>query len=111
MTRGLPHLPMVPLALLVAIPANRCELSTASGTGELRLVGTVHLLDAERSCWRLSTAEGGPYELQPEQAPPSMLRDAAGASVVARPSEGPETGCRAGMLIDVRRVVSVDLSE
>jgi hypothetical protein len=101
---------MVSLMLLAFGPTNRCELSTASGTGELRLVGTVHFLDVEGGCWRLTTETGRHYELQPEQAPPSVLRHAARVSLVAEPAEPPGTACRVGLPIDVRRVVSVSVA-
>ena len=103
------HGSLIPLVLLATGPASRCELSTASGTGELRLVGTVRFLEVEGGCWQLSAQNGRTYELQPGQAPPSLLVNAARVSVVARLSEGSETGCQVGMPIDVRRVVSVAL--
>ena len=109
MSPGRLHVCLIPLVLLAAGPANRCELSTASGTGELRLVGTVHFLETEGGCWQLEAENGRRYELQPEQAPASLLRDGARVSVVGQPAEGSETGCRVGMPIDVRRVVSVEV--
>lgn len=110
MSSGRGRVSLLPLALLATGPADRCELSTASGTGELRLVGTVHFLEVEGGCWQLSAENGRRYELRPEQAPSSLLRDAARISVVAQPAEGSDTGCRVGMPIDVRRVVSVDVA-
>jgi hypothetical protein len=85
-------------------------LSTASGTGELHLVGTIHFLETDGGCWQLEAETGRRYELQPEQAPPALLRDGARVSVVGQPAEGSESGCRVGLPIDVRQVLSVELS-
>ena len=99
---------LFPLLLLVTGTADRCEFSTASGTGELRLVGTVHFVETEGGCWQLEVENGRAYQLQPEQAPASLLRDGARVSIVGQPAEESETGCRVGLPIDVRRVVSVE---
>jgi hypothetical protein len=90
---------------------SRCELSTASGTGELRLTGTVHFLEVAGGCWQFTAESGRRYELQPDQAPASVLRDGARVSVVGQPAERSETGCRVGMPLDVRRVESVEIGE
>lgn len=98
---------VVPLLLLASGSTSRCELSTDSGTGELRISGTVRFLEMEAGCWQLDAGGGRSYELLPEQAPASVLRDGARVSVVGQPAEGSETGCRVGMPFAVRRVVSV----
>jgi hypothetical protein len=103
------HASLVPLLLLASGTTNRCQLSTDSGTGELHLSGTVHFVQIESGCWQLEAESGRRYELQPEQAPASLLRDGAKVSVVGQLAEGTETGCRVGMPIDVRRVVSVEV--
>ena len=100
---------LLPLFLFATGTTNRCQLSTDSGTGELHISGTVHFLRVENGCWQLETESGRHYELQPEQAPASLLRDGARVSVVGQPAEGSETGCQVGMPIDVRRVVSVSV--
>ncbi len=100
---------LVPLLLLASATTNRCQLSTESGTGELHISGTVHFLQIENGCWQLEAENGRRYELQPEQAPGSLLRDGARVIVVGQPAEGSETGCRVGLPIDVRRVVSVEV--
>jgi hypothetical protein len=97
---------LVPLLLFASGTTTRCQLSTESGTGELRISGTVHFLEVEGGCWQLETDSGRRYELQPEQAP--LLRDGARVSVVAQPAGGSATGCQVGMPLDVRRVVSVE---
>ena len=107
--RSVLHPTLLPFLLIAAGTTNRCELSTDSGTGELHLSGTVHFLQIENGCWQLEAEAGRRYELQPEQAPSSVLRDGAKVSVVGQPAEGSETGCRVGMPIDVRRVVSVSV--
>jgi hypothetical protein len=103
------HASLVPVLLLVSGTTNRCQLSTDSGTGELHLSGTVHFLRVETGCWQLEAESGRHYELKPDQAPASLLRDGARVSVVGQPAEGSATGCRVGMPIDVRRVVSVEV--
>jgi hypothetical protein len=100
---------LLPLFLFATGTTNRCRLSTDSGTGELHISGTVHFLRVENGCWQLETESGRHYELQPEQAPASLLRDGARVSVVGQPAEGSETGCQVGMPLDVRRVVSVEI--
>ena len=100
---------LLPLFLFATGTTNRCRLSTDSGTGELHISGTVHFLRVENGCWQLEAESGRDYELQPEQAPASLLRDGARVNVVGQPSEGSETGCRVGMPLDVRRVVSVEI--
>jgi hypothetical protein len=95
----------------VAGTPSRCELSTASGTGELHLVGTIHFLETDVGCWQLEAETGRRYELQAEQAPPALLRDGARVNVVGQLAEGSESGCRVGLPIDVRRVLSVELSD
>jgi hypothetical protein len=101
---------LLPFLLLATGTTNRCQLSTDSGTGELHISGTVHFLEIENGCWQLEAETGRRYELQPGQAPASLLRDGAKVTVVGQPAEGAETGCRVGMPIDVRRVVSVEVS-
>lgn len=102
---------LVPLLLLASGTTNQCRLSTESGTGELHISGTVHFLRIETGCWQLEAENGRRYELQPEQAPASLLRDGARVSVVGQPAEGSATGCQVGMPLDVRRVVSVEVGE
>lgn len=103
------HATVLPLLLLAAGAPNRCQFSTESGTGELHISGTVHFLEIENGCWQLEAETGRRYELRPEQAPASLLRDGARVIVVGQPAEKSETGCRVGMPIDVRRVVSVEV--
>ena len=104
----LAHASLLPLLMLASGTTNRCQLSTESGTGELHISGTVHFLQVENGCWQLEAATGHRYELQPEQVPPSLLRDGARVSVVGQPAEGSNTGCQVGMPLDVRRVVSLE---
>lgn len=99
------------LVALVTLGAgtDRCRISTESGTGELRISGTVHFLLVESGCWQLAAENGRHYELQPDQAPASLLQDGARVSVVGQPAEGSATGCEVGMPIDVRRVLSLEI--
>jgi hypothetical protein len=103
------HASLFPFLLAATGTTSRCELSTASGTGELHISGTVHFLQIENGCWQLEAENGRRYELQPEQAPASLLRDGAKVSVVGQPAEGSDSGCQVGMPLDVRKVVSVDV--
>jgi hypothetical protein len=105
------HGSLLPLVLLATGTGNRCSLSTDSGTGELHLSGTVHFLEVEDGCWQLEASNGYRYELQPGQAPASLLRDGVSASVVGQPAEDSATGCQVGMPIDVRRVLSVEVDD
>lgn len=100
---------VLPLILAVVAPANECSLSTATGTGELHISGTVHFLEAEHGCWQLDASDGRRYELMPDQAPAAVLRDLASVSLMGRPADASDTGCRVGVPIEVRRVVSVDV--
>ncbi len=99
---------LTPLLLLAATNTSRCRLATESETGELHISGTVRFLQVGNGCWQLEASNGRRYELRPGQAPASLLRDGATATVVGQPAEGSETGCRVGLPLDVRRVVSVD---
>jgi hypothetical protein len=100
--------PVPLLVVLAAGPANRCRLATESGTGELHLSGTIHFLRADQGCWQLEASDGGRYQLEAEQAPPSVLVDGASVRVVVRLSERDASGCEVGLPVDVRRVVSVE---
>jgi hypothetical protein len=100
---------LLPLLLLGTGSTNRCRLPTESGTGELRVSGTVHFIRAERGCWQLQTEDGRRYELWSEQAPADLLRDGAEATVVGEPAEGWDTGCQVGMPLQVRRIVSIEM--
>jgi hypothetical protein len=102
------HFSLVPLLVLASTSNTRCQLSTASGTGELHITGTVHFLQVENGCWQLEAVNGRRYELQPGQAPTSLLRDGARATVVGHLAEESTTGCQVGLPIDVRRVVEVE---
>jgi hypothetical protein len=102
------HATVLPLLLLATGTTTRCQLSTESGTGELRIMGTVHFLEVDGGCWQLQAEGGRRYELQPDQAPKSVLRDGARVSLVGQPAEGSDTGCQVGMPIDVRRVMRVE---
>lgn len=99
---------LLPLLLLTTGTTSRCEISTANSTGELRIRGTVHFLEVEGGCWQLRALNGGRYELQPAQAPASLLQDGVIVTLVGEPAEGSTTGCDVGMPLDVRRVMSVE---
>jgi hypothetical protein len=97
---------LLPLLLLSATgTTSRCHLSTESGTGELRIRGTVHFIENGGGCWQLDAGEGRRYELLPGQAPASLLRDGVTATVTGQPAEASVTGCRVGLPFAVRHVV------
>nr|MBA3555928.1 hypothetical protein [Gemmatimonadales bacterium] len=79
-----PLLSLLPLMFLATGTASRCELSTDAGTGELHIRGTVNFLEAGSGsgCWQIVATDGGRYELWPEQAPASVLRDGARVALV-----------------------------
>jgi hypothetical protein len=99
---------LFPLLLLASGTATRCELSTDAGTGELRIVGTVRFLESESGCWQVETDDGRRYELSPEQAPPTVLRDGARVFLVVQPSGGSARACRSALPVEVRQVMSVE---
>ncbi len=99
---------LMPMLLLASANTSHCRLATDSDTGELHISGTVRFLQVGNGCWQLEASNGRRYELRPAQAPASLLRHGATVTVVGQPAEGSETGCRVGMPLDVRRVVSVD---
>ncbi|HEX2220794.1 MAG TPA: hypothetical protein VHG35_18490 [Gemmatimonadales bacterium] len=99
---------LVPLVLIASGAPSRCELSTDSGTGELRVSGTVHFIEVDGGCWQLDAGEGRRYELLPDQAPTSLLRHGTRASVVGHLAPASETGCSVGLPLAVRRIVSLE---
>jgi hypothetical protein len=105
--RGALHGAAIPLLFWATGTTSRCSLSTESGTGELRISGTVVFLETGAGCWRLDAGGGRHYELLPDQAPATLLQDGATATVTGQPVERSETGCRVGLPLAVRRVVSL----
>lgn len=102
------HGSLIPLLLLACMgTATRCRLSTESGTGELRISGTVLFVETGAGCWRLDAGEGRHYELLPDRAPATLLQNGAAATVTGQVTETSETGCRVGLPFAVRRVVSL----
>lgn len=99
---------LLPLLLLASGSATRCELATDSGTGELHIIGTVRFLEVEGGCWQVVATDGGRYELRPDQAPASVLRDGARVELEVRLSESRVSACRVGTPVEVRRVMAVD---
>lgn len=105
---GILRASLLPLLLLAAGTANRCEISTASGTGELRIVGTVRFVERESGCWRLDGDDGRSYELDAEQAPDTVLRDGARVRLIVSEREDAAVRCGVGTPVDVRRVELVN---
>jgi hypothetical protein len=94
---------VLPLLVLVA-----CGREERGPNGELKLRGTVHLVQTQEggSCWKLESARGHAYELQPAQAPRDLLVDGVQAVVLAKPRAG-GSFCKVGEIIDVVKVDSV----
>jgi hypothetical protein len=97
------RLSVLPLLLLASGRTSRCQITTASGTGELLIVGTIDFLEVEAGCWQLIASDGRRYVLQPEGAPDSVLRDGARVRLVGRLSEEPVRGCAMGTAVEVTR--------
>jgi hypothetical protein len=95
--------------LLLASPSvSRCELSTAPGTGELRVSGTLHFLSAEGGCWQLRAADGGRYELRGDELPDAARREGARVTLVGTTLDDVAGVCHAGTVFAIERVVHVD---
>lgn len=96
------------LSLLAASGFDRCELSTDSSTGELRIVvGTIERVDGPGGCWRLRAEDGSRYELRSSQAPDGVLRDGARVRLALRPRADLASACQVGTVADVERVLTV----
>ena len=93
-----------PVLLLTSGTVTNCELSTAPGTGELRLRGTIRFVEVEGGCWQFRADDGGRYELRPHQAPASILHDGAEATLVLRPRTDLASVCQVGTVADVEFV-------
>jgi hypothetical protein len=92
------------LLLSVMGAASECSIATDTGSFELRISGTVRLLDG---CWQLESVNGRRYELLPDQAPHELLRDGASVLVTGQTPVQSETGCDVGQPLMIRRVLSV----
>jgi hypothetical protein len=102
------HASVVPLLLLTGTgTVNRCSVSTESGTGELRISGTVSFVESSGGCWRLDADGGRSYELVPDQAPSRLLRDGARVTVTGELAESSETGCDVGRPLTVHRILTL----
>lgn len=99
---------LLPLLLLASGTVERCEISTASGTGELRIVGTIRFVEREGGCWRLDANDGRRYELRADQAPDAVLRDGARVRLLVRERVADAGRCGLGTPVDVRKVEAVE---
>jgi len=100
---------LIPLVLSVTGAASECSIATDSGSGtfEFRIGGTVRFLESEGGCWQLVSNDGRLFELLPDQAPASLLRDGAKVLVTAETTGTSGTGCDVGQPLRIRRVMSV----
>jgi len=103
--RRLGVLPWLP-AVLGALAG--CQGEERGPGGELRVQGTVRSVQSQEggTCWVLES-DGKKYELIPAQAPRDLLVEGAEATVQVKPRKG-FSYCRAGDLVDVIRVDSVE---
>ena len=98
----------LPLLLSATGSTSQCVIVTDSSTGTLFISGTVVYVEKADGCWRLDDAEGRHYELLPDQAPAELLRDGVQATVSGQTADDSNTGCRVGLPIAVRRIVSME---
>ena len=100
---------LAPLLLSVTGAASECSIATDSGSGtfEFRISGTVRFLESDGGCWQLQSDDGRRYELLPDQAPASLLRDVAKVLVTAQTTGEWGTGCDVGQPLRIRRVMSI----
>ena len=97
----------LPLLLLTGGQTTTCAISTDSSTGELHIIGVVRYMETEGGCWQVAANDGQHYELNADQAPPSVLYDGAQVSLVAYARDSHSRGCQVGTPVDVWRVVEV----
>jgi hypothetical protein len=102
---------LAPLLLSVMGAASECSFATDSGSGtfEFRISGTVRYLESD-GCWQLQSDDGRRYELLPDQAPATLLRDGAKVLLTAETTGDSGSGCDVGQPLRVRRVLSVQAS-
>jgi hypothetical protein len=105
---GTLRLSLLPLILLASTGVDRCEFSTAPGTGALRISGTIHFLEIEGGCWQLVAADGRRFELRPAELPDAARRDGARVTLVGTPRSDIASVCQVGTVFEVERVVRVE---
>ena len=102
------RLSLLPLILLASTGVDRCELSTAPGTGALHISGTIPVLEIEGGCWQLEAGDGRRFELRPAELPDVARRDGARVTLVGTPRNDIASVCQVGTVLEVERVVRVE---
>ncbi|HEY9449040.1 MAG TPA: hypothetical protein VIQ60_04770 [Gemmatimonadaceae bacterium] len=97
---------------ITVLALTACKGEEKGPNGELRLHGTVHMVQSEEggTCWKLSSSKGNDYELQPAQVPQALLGEGVQAVVMAKPRSG-GSFCKVGQIVDVTQVDSVTTPE
>jgi hypothetical protein len=99
---------VLPLLLAASPSVSRCDISTAPGSGELRVSGTLHFLSAG-GCWQLVAADGSRYELRTAELPGGVRREGARVTLLGTALDVAGE-CDGGTVFDIDRVVHVDPS-
>lgn len=100
---------VLPLLLLASPSVSRCDISTAPGSGELRVSGTLHFLSAEGGCWQLVAVDGNRYELRTAELPDGVRREGARVTLVGTALDVAGE-CDGETVFAIERVVHVDPS-
>jgi len=107
--RRCPGATFLPLFLLASPSVSRCDISTAPGSGELRVSGTLHFLEAEGGCWQLVGLNGSRYELRASELPDAVRREGARVTLLGTALDA-AAECDGGTVFQVDRVVRVEPS-
>jgi hypothetical protein len=99
---------LLPLFLLASPSVSRCDISTAPGSGELRVSGTLHFLSAEGGCWQLVAVDGSRFELRTEELPDEVRREGTRVTLVGTALGDVAGPCDAGTVFAIDRVVHAD---
>lgn len=102
------RLSLLPLLLLASTAGDRCEISTAPGSGALRISGTIHFLDIQGGCWQLEAADGRMFELRPAELSAPARREGARVTLVGTPRHDRTGVCQVGTIFEVERIVRVE---
>jgi hypothetical protein len=87
---------------------SQCDISTAPGSGELRVSGTLHFLSTG-GCWQLVAVDGSRYELRIADLPDGVRREGARVTLMGTALDV-AGACDGGTVFAIDRVVYVDPS-
>jgi hypothetical protein len=100
---------LLPLALLASPSVSRCDISTAPGSGELRVSGTLHFLSADGGCWQLVGNDGSRYELRTAELPDGVRHEGERVTLAGTALDV-AAECDGGTVFAIDRVVHADPS-